>query len=128
MLIFLLAYADGRQTQRWPWLVGLSMVYLAVLTLVAKLVVPVQVLQAVVKRAAAVVKLALICNYFSLLLLLLIVLNTWWSRSVILAILFLVSWMGLWIFRVMLAPSFGSKLMPKFYDPASPQGRRGRYD
>jgi hypothetical protein len=130
-LIFMLSYAERQETERWPKLVGLSMIYLGVLTLVAKLVMPVRVIEAVVHQATGPVKLALICNYFSVLLLLLIALNTWWSRSLILAVLFGVSLMGLWIFQIVLAPSFLRRVLPgrsDRYNTTAPQGRRGRHD
>lgn len=128
VLIVLLTYADGQKTERWPSLVMLAMIYLAVLTLVAKMVVPIEVIQSVVQRATVPVKLGLICTYFCLLLLMMIILNTWWSRAIILAVLFGVSWMGLWVFRIMLAPWLGKNILPRPYNPAAPQGRRGRYD
>jgi hypothetical protein len=127
-LFALLAITDRQQTERWPLLVGLSMIYLAVLILLAKVVVPVEVIRDVVRRATGPVKLALICNYFAVLLLLLIVLNTWWTRAIILAVLFGVSWMGMWIFRILLSPWPEKKAGPRYHDPAHPQGRRGRYD
>lgn len=128
-LLYLLAYVESHYSQGWLQLAGLSVVYMAVLTLLAKLVVPRKTIQAVVLGASGVVKLGLICNYFALLLLLQVLIATWWKRALMMAGLFGISLIGLWVFKTVLMPMFQRQNGERrIYDPTEPQGRRGRYD
>ncbi|MCL4180505.1 MAG: hypothetical protein KJ072_22510 [Verrucomicrobia bacterium] len=125
----LLAYAERHHAAGWLPLAGLSVVYLAVLTLLARMLISQRIRTFVTQRAAGLVKLGLICNYFSVLVLMQIAIATWWARALTLAGLFGITWVGLWIFRNFLEPMFAANSGSQtVYDPMMPQGRRGRWD
>ena len=93
-LWWMLAYVEEHFTQKWLGYAALSVVYLAVLSFLAVSLIPPRVFQTLNRRASIPVKLALVANYLTLLLLLQVIIGAWWARALLVAGLFLITWLG----------------------------------
>ncbi|MCX6917624.1 MAG: zinc ribbon domain-containing protein [Verrucomicrobia bacterium] len=132
---WLLAYIEEHHPDHWVRHAMLSAVYCAVLAFIVLLLTPRKLLAAISQRTTALVKLALLLNYLSFVLLLQMWIGTWWVRAIILAGVFGVTWLAAWLLTSVILPMTnqvrGIYEPPNAnspFDPAAPQGRRGRYD
>ena len=123
----LLDYTEKHHADNWAELAGLSVVYLAVLSFLALMILPGRLFHAFSHGASWRIKLALVGNYFTLLLLLQIAIVAWWARALTLAMLFGVTLVGIWVLRLLLLPMVAKPEASNEFDPSAPQGRRGRY-
>lgn len=96
---------------------------------------PRRIFRAISQRTTALIKLALILNYLTLVLVLQAWISAWWARASILAGVFAVTWLGVWLLTTFLWPmkedlqSLGAPPPPtRRFDPMAPQGRTGRHD
>jgi hypothetical protein len=96
--------------------------------------VPRQVFLSVSRRATRLVKLALALNGFALMILMQLFIKEWWVRTLTLAGLFVVLWLGFRIFYQFIlrsaaeAESIFLGNQPNTLDPTAPQGRTTRID
>ena len=128
ILWWLLAYVEKHHSGNWIWHALLSVLYLTVFGIVAALVAPRRVFEAIASHASWSVKLALVFNYLTLLLLLQVMISTWWARAVMLAGFFGATYLAVWLLRKLLLPMFSGEAEDRTFDPSAAQGRRGRYD
>ena len=128
----LLAYLEKLPLKAWVMLAGVSVVYLAVFAFLSAWLVPRHVFFAL-SRASPVVKLAFILNYLSLVLVLQAFIGTWWVRALVLAGLFLATWLGaylLWRYIMPVAAATEQVFLGPHnrFDASAPHGRDARYD
>lgn len=126
-LWWLLSYSEAHAPEHWFGQVVLSVVYLAVISLLVRMITPRPMVHAISQRASWRTKLALVSNYLTLLLLLQILIGVWWGRALTVVGLFAVTCLGLWLFRLLSAMLNGDEGR-RVFDPSEPQGRSGRYD
>jgi hypothetical protein len=94
LLWWLLAYVEDHGGHLWPLYMALSVVYVAVILFLMFWLVPRQVFLSVSRRATRLVKLALALNGFALMILMQLFIKEWWVRTLTLAGLFVVLWLG----------------------------------
>ena len=135
VLWWMLADLEKKETGELLRDAMLSVVYCAVVTFIALLLVPRRIFHLVAQLTTAKIKLALILNYLTLVLVLQTWISAWWARASILAGVFGVSWLAVWLISTFLWPmnedlrSLGAPPAPdRTFNPAAPQGRTGRYD
>lgn len=126
-----LGLLEKHYAESWALHALLSVVYLAVLLLVSLWVVPQKAFRAIARTASKPIKLALVFNYLTGLLALQMYLTAWWSRSLMLAGLFVASWFGAWLFVAFLWPMsnvIGAIFAPPeaAARPHNPRSRQGR--
>ena len=109
-------------------------VFVAVIGIVIRFVVPRHVLIVVLLRTSWLIKLSLVLNYTALFLLVWASLADWWSKAVALATLAVVTWGGAWAVASLLWPTT-LRLTQMFlytgvepFDPTRRQGRTGWHD
>jgi len=120
-------YAEG-----WVLHALLSVIYLAVFLLVSLWVIPQKTFYYIARRTSKPVKLGVVFNYLTGLFFLQMYLTAWWSRSLMLAGLFVATWFGAWVFWAYLWPMsniIGNIFVPpeaaeKPHDPRARQGRK----
>ncbi len=128
-----LAILEKKYAQHWVEPAMLSIVYLAVFLILSLWLVPQRTLLLIAQRASKLIKLALVFNYLTALMLLQMFMATWWTRSIMLGVLFFVTWAGAWLFWRYLWPvssAVGGIFMgpSSTFDPSEPQGRNVRMD
>jgi hypothetical protein len=134
LLWWLLAYVEDHGGHLWPLYMALSVVYVAVILFLMFWLVPRQVFLSVSRRATRLVKLALALNGFALMILMQLFIKEWWVRTLTLAGLFVVLWLGFRIFYQFIlrsaaeAESIFLGNQPNTLDPTAPQGRTTRID
>ena len=127
-----LGYAEARRTSEWLLHAALCVAYLGVFLFLFVWLTPREPLRKFARQAPRPVKLALVCNYFTLLMLLQIAIGTWWTRATMLAVLFAVTWGGFKVFADIIHPRYRELLDILFgdsdprFDPSAPHGRKGR--
>lgn len=128
---------EQRFSDGWVLHAILSVVYLAVFLLIARWVIPRKIFYNLAYKTVKPVKLGIVFNYLTSLFLLQMYLTTWWTRSLMLAGLFIASWVGIRLFCLLLWPDFnelGEIFMPpstvsdKAHDPRTAQGRKVETD
>ena len=119
--------------ENWAWHTLLSVLYLGVLILLIYWLVPRETLSAIGEGTTRRVKFGMVLNYLTALGLMQMFFATWWTRSLMLAALFGVSWFGAWLFWAYLWP--GSVRLawifagaPRGFEPRDPQGRKVEVD
>jgi hypothetical protein len=135
VLWWMLADLEKKQTGELFRDALLSVVYCAAVAFIVLLLVPRWIFQLVAQGTTAIVKLALILNYLTLVLVLQSWISAWWARASILAGVFAVSWLAVWLIATFLWPmknelhSLGAPPNPRRnFNPSAPQGRVGRID
>ena len=124
----LLAYTEEHNQEHWVRNTALSVLYLTVMGFIAVLIIPPSVRLAITKRAAWRVKLAMIANYLTLMLILQMSIGAWWARALMMAGLFVATFLAIILFNAFFSPMLPGKNQPNTFDPSQPQGRRGRFD
>ncbi len=129
----ILAVLEKRFAEDWLNRAMLSVIYLAVFLLLSLWLVPQRTLTIIAERASKLTKLALVFNYLTALFLFQMFVATWWTRSLMLGVLFMSTWAGAWVFWRYLWPMstiVSDVFMPKTqpFDPAAAQGRTVRLD
>lgn len=123
-------YASG-----WFKRAALSVIFLSFFLLVARISMPRQAFVVIARLANGPVKLGLVFNYLTGLCLFQMYLSSWWSRSVMLAGLFIATWVSAFLFWRVLWGTFvgvGAIFVPpdsdQTFDPRAPQGRKIEQD
>ena len=129
----LLGYTETHRGGQWISQVVLSVLYLAVLLLLAALLMPREVWLRLAHGFSRITKLAVVVNYLTMLLLLQNLIGAWMARASILAGLFVVSWVGAWLLCCCLWPMYittANILLGGVggFDASDPQGRTVRND
>lgn len=129
--ILLLSHARHHLSERWIPELGLVLLYVAMLFLIIRWVVPQYALARFFWRGFALFKVGLLFCFLASLLLLRLLVSMYWTEALMLAGLLLVALAGYWLFRAFLAPLVLGRPThdgPTPHDPGDPQGRRGRMD
>ena len=132
LLCEVLGYAETYHAKAWPLHAALCVVYLAVILFLFVWLAPREELKKFAQDVPRVSKLALFFNYLTLLMLLEIAVGTWWTRALMLAALFVVTWAGARLYVGFLEKEYRDLLAILFgepnsaVDPSAPQGRHGR--
>ena len=117
----------------WVWHALLSVLYLGVIILLIYWLVPRNTLFTIGLRTSRLVKFGMVFNYLTALGLMQMFFATWWTRSLMLAAFFGMSWFGAWLFwsylwpgSIYLAWIFTS--FPTGFEPRDSQGRKVEVD
>lgn len=131
-LWWMLADLEKKQTAELFKDALMSVVYCAVIAFIVLLLVPRRIFQVVSQHTTALIKLALILNYLTLVLVLQTWISAWWARASILAGVFAVTWLAVWLLTTFLWPmkqdlqSLGAQApAQRPLDHTARQGRRG---
>lgn len=122
-----LTFTEKHYSDKWVLHAGLSTVFLAVIVFLTWVIAPAGVLRVVSQRASWRIKIALVSNYLTLLLVLQMAISKWWTRALLLAGMFAVTWLAAWGLRSLLVPMVDQPPGQSQFDPSADQGRRGRY-
>jgi hypothetical protein len=133
LLWWMLGYTETHHAKDWVGQATLSILYFAAFALLAALLVPRNVWTSFACHTSGLVKLGVVVNYLTLLLLLQNFIGAWWTRTSILAGLFVVSWAGSWVLCRFFWPAYlgAANIIvggPQNINPSDPQGRSGIYD
>ena len=119
--------------ENWGWHALLSVLYLGVIILLIYWLVPRDTLFTIGGRTSRLVKFGMVFNYLTALGLMQMFFGTWWTRSLMLAGFFSMSWFGAWLFWSYLWP--GSMYLawiftssPTGFEPRDSQGRKVEVD
>jgi len=132
-LWWLLAFVEERGGESWPIYMALSIIYVAVIAFLALWLIPRRIFINISRRAAALVKLSLALNGLSATLLIQLFIKGWWVRALTLSGLFLVIWLGAWVFHRFLL-TMAAETEAAFlggsapFDHTARQGRSARVD
>ena len=114
---------------------ALATVFLTGLGLLTLLLVPRKLVQTIIRRASALVKLALIANFLTAILTIRMFTTTWKERALILAGLMITAWFAAFLLSRIVWPMkeefeefYADKDDQRRFDPTDPQGRSGRHD
>jgi hypothetical protein len=134
LLLFILSGIQENDIKDWLKPSALALFFFPFLGLIVLLVVPGQLIKMVVKRAAWRIKVALVCNFFTLVLLLQLFIARWWVRALVLASILGVIFIGsillykvFWPMALKMQNLYDPQQNPPF-DPSAPQGRHGRFE
>lgn len=132
-LWIMLGVLEKHFAENWGWHALLSVLYLGVLILLIYWLVPRKTIFTIGLRTSRLVKLGLVFNYLTALGLMQMFFATWWTRSLMLAAFFSMSWFGAWLFWAYLWP--GSIYFawifadaPTGFEPRASQGRKVEVD
>lgn len=128
LLWVLLELVQRQFAEHWVKQALLSVVYLAVFALLLPLIVPRHVFTTIATRTGWRVRLGLLINYLSLLLLLQLLIGAFWGKALVMAGVFGVTCVAMWLIRGVLLPTFLPPPPDNRFDPTAPQGRQGRFD
>ena len=127
ILFWLVLSYSEKKGAVWYLYAALSIVYVAFFTFFLLWVVPPEHLSRFVRQRKGVVRIGLICNFFTAVLLLQVLMATWPARAVMLGVLFIVSWLGFYFFLVCIVPVWcGMSAQIDTYVPFDHTARQGR--
>ena len=126
-----LGLLETRIASGWVLHAMLSVIYLSVFLLLSLWLIPQRTFIAIARRTSRIVKLGMVFNYLTALFLLQMYLSSWWARSVMLGVLFIVTWLAAWVFWRFLWPMssiISNIFVPpnttqKPFEPTDSQGR-----
>lgn len=140
--LFQWTYAAGSLTAFWllsdklnavPLMValqshGLLAFFIAFFIFVTTLIVPREILLAVIRRTSVLIKLGFVFNLLTAAIVLELLILTWWARFIGVALLFVSVWLGVIVCWKVLWPLVGAisqyTVTQRTFDPRAGQGRR----